>query len=68
MLSLCWRNFVKKQEIMIKIFGAEQRPTASVRPVAVAEHINAAINANRQAKAEIDWQVYNPENIVNDEQ
>lgn len=53
---------------MIKIFGAEQRPSASVRPVAVAEHINAAINANRQAKAEIDWQVYNPENIVNDEQ
>lgn len=35
---------------------------------AVAEHIKSAINANRQAKAEIDWQVYNPDNIVNDEQ
>lgn len=41
---------------------------ASVRPVAVAAHINAAINAKRQAKAEIDWQVYNPDNIVNNEQ
>lgn len=35
---------------------------------AVAEHIKSAINANRRAKAEIDWQVYNPDNIVNDEQ
>ncbi|MBO4870549.1 MAG: hypothetical protein J5565_01030 [Muribaculaceae bacterium] len=31
---------------------------------AVAAHIDGAINANRRAKAEIDWQVFNPEYLL----